>query len=238
MIWILVTLPIYLHVDQAKKLSCWGVKWVGWGWWSARQRAGLLFGGAGQAAATWSSAEAEAKPCPRAGVIPCSRNQRGRRRRRRAAGRGSAGGCGAHLVGGEDGGTASVRPGEGETPWLPANTQWERREKTVSQLCVRPRAGQGLGETIPLPSQFEWVRDSELTGWLCCSTSVTTGYPQEHNCWDSYAMEKCLFYFTLRVCWKAKPSYTCHRGRQEFNASNNNKKGECLFRNLSMILMA
>lgn len=31
MIWILVTLPIYLHVDQAKKLSCWGVKWVGWG---------------------------------------------------------------------------------------------------------------------------------------------------------------------------------------------------------------
>lgn len=147
------------------------------GWWSICWWAGLGFRGTwagwrnGPTGATWSSTEAKEKPCPRARVRPCSRNQRGTRKSmadRSGSGRGALG-AGAHLARGEDRGTALVWLGEGETPWLPANTWWERREKTVSQLWIWPRAGQGLGQMTPFPPKFVWVRDSKFTGWLCWS---------------------------------------------------------------------
>lgn len=85
-IWILVALPIYLHVDSRRN-------WVGVG------RMGVMFdmpvGRAGvhgdlvrleklsnrsNRRTAWSSVEVKEKPCPRTGVSLCCSNQKGTRK--------------------------------------------------------------------------------------------------------------------------------------------------------------
>lgn len=117
-------------------------------------------------------------------------------------------------------------------------------EEALSQLCTWPHSAQGLGQMMPFPPKLVGVHDSKITGWLCWSTE--TG--QEQQLYSNRIFSRAyflrplrggkVFYFGLRICRKAKPSHTCCRGRQEFTTSNNNKEGECFFRNLSMILMA
>lgn len=211
--------PTTLHVGEARELSCYGMKWIGMEWWSMCQQAAAVPGPLSRwtGESGWDGSRFTGASHPRGCSPPCLR-------------RGFGAQCWFSLEKGRPYGSLQISGGRGEGSIVPA--------LHLPAFCTR------AGTDGPLSTQTggsPWFQAYRLTLLEHLDRARAAALFQQ-DILKSLISETLrggkVLYFASRVCWKAKPSYTCRRGRQEFTTSNNNKEVECFFRNLSMILMA